>query len=148
MARRSGGGLSDTSAEADMTPMIDMTFQLIAFFMILINFADNNSDDRIQLPGSQLAKPPEGAIDNPLTLQVTRQGTVLYSSDEVPIAGMGKYLDIEIQLLRRASKAPSQANVIVRADSRTPTGKVQEVIKICQEKGFERFMLRAKQEIP
>ena len=27
-------------SEGDMTPMIDMTFQLIAFFMVLLNFAD------------------------------------------------------------------------------------------------------------
>jgi len=27
--------------EPDMTPMIDMTFQLIAFFMVLINFSQS-----------------------------------------------------------------------------------------------------------
>ena len=30
--------------ELDYTPMIDMTFQLIAFFMILINFSDAETD--------------------------------------------------------------------------------------------------------
>ena len=142
--------MDDVSAEADMTPMIDMTFQLIAFFMILINFADSNSDDRIQLPSSVLAKPPEGTIDTPLTLQVTKDGTVLYSVDEVPIANMGRYLDIEVQLLARHKppRQPAEANVIIRADGTAKTGDVQKVIKLCQEKKFERFMLRAKQEVP
>ena len=38
--------------ELDYTPMIDMTFQLIAFFMILINFSDAEQDQRVQLPSS------------------------------------------------------------------------------------------------
>lgn len=148
MARRKAGGMDDVSAEADMTPMIDMTFQLIAFFMILINFADSDSDDRIQLPSSVLAKPPEGTVDTPITLQVTKNKTVLYAAEELPVAGMARILDIETQLIRRAKKSPSQANIIIRADGETPTGTVQEVIKICQQKEFERFLLRAKQDTP
>ncbi|MEM1303854.1 MAG: biopolymer transporter ExbD, partial [Planctomycetota bacterium] len=35
------------AAEGDMTPMIDMTFQLIAFFMVLINFSEVEQDQRI-----------------------------------------------------------------------------------------------------
>jgi len=50
----------EQTAEADMTPMIDMTFQLIAFFMVLINFAEDNMDDRVKLPSSELAKVPKG----------------------------------------------------------------------------------------
>ena len=45
----------DISAEGDMTPMIDMTFQLIAFFMVLINFAEDNNNQTIKLPASEIA---------------------------------------------------------------------------------------------
>ena len=31
-------------AEGDLTPMIDMAFQLIAFFMVLINFTQSGSE--------------------------------------------------------------------------------------------------------
>ena len=33
----------------------------------------------------------------------------------------------------------------LRADRSVPAGKVQEVLQICQEMGFERFVLRARQ---
>ena len=36
-------------AEGDLTPMIDMAFQLIAFFMVLINFAQTESNDRVKI---------------------------------------------------------------------------------------------------
>ena len=38
--------LQQTVMEFDMTPMIDMTFQLIAFFMVLINFDASDQDER------------------------------------------------------------------------------------------------------
>jgi biopolymer transport protein ExbD len=46
--------------QGDMTPMIDMVFQLIAFFMVLINFSEVDYNERIALPQSELAQPPEG----------------------------------------------------------------------------------------
>jgi biopolymer transport protein ExbD len=36
--------------------------------------------------------------------------------------------------------------VIIRADSGAKTGRVQELIEICQNVGFEKFALRAMAE--
>ena len=36
--------------------------------------------------------------------------------------------------------------MILRADAEIPTGQIQELIKTCQESGFEKFALKAKQE--
>ena len=47
-----------TVAQADLTPMIDMTFQLIAFFMVLINFTEADQNQEITLPTSEIVKPP------------------------------------------------------------------------------------------
>ena len=55
MARKQSDGPSKT--DIDMTPMIDMTFQLITFFVFTLNFSTAVQDDRVQLPMSQLAKP-------------------------------------------------------------------------------------------
>ena len=43
--------------EADLTPMIDVTFQLIAFFMLIINFSEVDRSEEIMLPAHQLARP-------------------------------------------------------------------------------------------
>lgn len=137
---------SDISAESDMTPMIDMTFQLIAFFMILINFAEDNQNQRIKLPSSELAKPPEGPTESPITLQLTKNGVVLYDAEEVTLANMKDKLRLEKQILKSAGKSVAAANVIIRADGDTPTGLVQDLIRMCQDQQFEKFSLRAKQE--
>jgi biopolymer transport protein ExbD len=64
-----------------MTPMIDMTFQLITFFMFVMNFSEAEQDDRIQLPLSQLAKPVDGPVEKPITLQLTSKGSVIYAGE-------------------------------------------------------------------
>jgi biopolymer transport protein ExbD len=133
-------------AEPDMTPMIDVTFQLIAFFMFVLNFSDAETDERIRLPRSQLAKPPEQAAEQPLTLQLTKSGTVLITGDEIPVSRIKSYLNREIALLERQRRDKADTTVIIRADAVAQTGKVQELIKNCQEVGFEKFSLKAKQE--
>jgi biopolymer transport protein ExbD len=142
MARKSGDGPSNT--DIDMTPMIDMTFQLITFFMFVMNFSEAEQDDRIQLPLSQLAKPVEGAMESPITLQLTNRGSVIYAGEMVAVSDIGTYLEREKTVMLDAGKEPSAATVIVRADGRSKTGEVQEIIRKCQEKGFERFALRAQ----
>ena len=71
------------TAEMDMTPMIDVTFQLIAFFMFVLNFSEVDQDQRINLPLSELARPPEVAYDQPLTIQLTAEDTILFAGDEL-----------------------------------------------------------------
>jgi len=132
------------STDVDMTPMIDMTFQLITFFMFVMNFSEAEQDDRIQLPLSQLAKPVDGPVEKPITLQLTNQGKVIYAGELIGLGDVGGYLDREKSVLIDAGREPTGATVIVRADGSSKTGDVQEIIKICQEKGFEKFALRAK----
>jgi biopolymer transport protein ExbD len=142
MARKKGGDPSTT--DIDMTPMIDMTFQLITFFMFVMNFSEAEQDDRIQLPLSQLAKPVERALESPITLQLTDKGSVIYAGELVSVGDIGTFLEREKTVMLDAGKEPSAATVIVRADGRSKTGEVQEIVRKCQEKGFERFALRAQ----
>ena len=133
-----------SSTDIDMTPMIDMTFQLITFFMFVMNFSEAEQDDRIQLPLSQLAKPVEGAMESPITLQLTNRSSVIYAGEMVAVSDIGTYLEREKTVMLDAGKEPSAATVIVRADGRAKTGEGQDLIKLCQEKGFEKFVLRAE----
>ncbi|MEI6504639.1 MAG: biopolymer transporter ExbD [Planctomycetota bacterium] len=142
MARKQRDGPART--DIDMTPMIDMTFQLITFFVFTLNFSTAVQDDRVQLPTSQLAKPAEGPSVEPITLQLMNDGRVIYSGEPIALQDVGGYLENEKRVMISASKEPSSATIIVRADGRSKTGDVQEMIKVCQEKGFERFVLRAE----
>jgi biopolymer transport protein ExbD len=133
-------------AEPDWTPMIDMTFQLIAFFMVLLNFSEAEQDERIRLPESELARPSDQPLDEPRTIQLTRDGLVIFQGDEVPLESLRLLLVRERQVLERLDdKGPEDVTVIIRADSEAPTGQVQQIIEACQDQGFEQFALRLRQ---
>jgi biopolymer transport protein ExbD len=133
--------------EGDLTPMIDMTFQLIAFFMVLINFSQSEQNEKIQLPNSTLAKPPDQPMEYPITLHLTKPGTVIIGGQEVFLEGLRPYLVKEANVLELQNRPLSDATIIIRAHKDAQAGKVQDLIKVCQEARFEQFALRAKEDV-
>jgi biopolymer transport protein ExbD len=140
---RSGGG----SVEIDMTPMIDICFQLLTFFCFILNFSGAEQDERVQLPLSTLAKPPEAPAETPITLQVTAEGRVIVVGQTLasPIDTL-PLLNLERSLLEQKGQSAADATVIIRGHRNAKTGVIQELIKVCQSAGFEKFTLRAREE--
>jgi len=134
--------------DLDYTPMIDMTFQLIAFFMILINFSDAETDDRVQLPSSAIAKPPSAPSETPITIQMVRDSKIIMNGQLLSnVDALRPFLKNEQYVLQTKNQDAKNATIIIRAHKEAKTGLVQRIIKVCQEIGFEKFTLRAKSEI-
>jgi biopolymer transport protein ExbD len=137
---------SMAQAEMDMTPMIDVTFQLIAFFMFVLNFSEVDQDQRINLPLSELARPPEAPYDEPLTIQLTANESIIFAGDELTRDGLKSALLREAQIIKaHPEKKVTDVTVIIRADRLAETGKVQELIHLAQEAEFDTFALRGQQ---
>ena len=135
--------------EGDMTPMIDMTFQLIAFFMLLINFSEVDRAEEIALPSSALAIPPEVRPDYQIILNLNPAGDVIFEGQTpIPIDAMGPIFTGEINSAAREKVTdPGDIAVIIRAHQDTPTGLVQDLIAKCQESELQSFNLRVKEEV-
>ncbi len=129
-----------------MTPMIDMTFQLIAFFMVLINFAQTEANDHVVLPNSQLVKPPEAPIEHAIILQVGADGRIYIGGDDYTTETLRIGLDQELAVVRAEGGSPMDANVIIRGHRDVATGEIQEVIRVCQDRKLENFALRVKED--
>lgn len=142
--------------EMDMTPMIDVVFQLITFFMLITNFEQTQADERVKLPRNELAKPPEVRRENELTLNFgyIRSSTgeiqagpfLLYVGEQIPVPEFGDELRRESRNYTELGRDPKEVTVIIRADADVPTGLVQQLIKLSQEAGFEKFALKATQK--
>jgi biopolymer transport protein ExbD len=133
-------------AEGDLTPMIDMVFQLIAFFMVLINFAQTESNDRVKLPSSQLVKPPEVPLEFPIILHVAQDGEIILGGDDYTAETLRVGLQKELAVIKAEGKTVEDANVVIRAHKDTSAGDVQEVIRVAQEQKLEKFALRVKED--
>jgi biopolymer transport protein ExbD len=135
-------------AEMDMTPMIDCAFQLISFFMFAISFSQNEQDERVMLPDSTLARPANQPLKHPVTIHLTRAGAVIYGGQE--LADMNRlrpYLVNERMVIEGRKREMSDATVVIRADRFAKAGVVQKLIQMCQEEKFEKFALRAQEDV-
>ncbi len=126
--------------------MIDMVFQLIAFFMVLINFAQTESNDRVKLPSSQLVKPPEVPLEFPIILHVAQDGEIILGGDDYTAETLRVGLQKELAVIKAEGKSVKDANVVIRAHKDTAAGDVQEVIRVAQEQKLENFALRVKED--
>jgi biopolymer transport protein ExbD len=132
--------------EADLTPMIDMTFNLIAFFMVLINFSASENNERVILPVSELAKPAETPFEHEIIVHITSADTVEISGNIVNMDALRSHLSAELSSLQLLGKKAADAHIILRGHETVPGGKVQEIVKRFQDIGFEQFALRAKED--
>lgn len=133
--------------EADLTPMIDMVFQLIAFFMVLISFAQTEAHDRVQLPSSVLVKPPEAPLDFPIVVHVGEDGAIYVGGDTYTHETLSNRLRSELAVLKAQGELEvSDATVVIRAHRNVAAGEVQEVIRVAQDQQLINFALRVKED--
>jgi len=134
--------------KSDLTPMIDMTFQLIAFFMILLNFTEVDRHEDIELPLSELAKPPREAAEHEMVLNLLPTGEVLFSQTKFAQGNLLKpYFERKIRDAERDRLSAADVRVVIRAHEDTPTGRVQELMAECEKSRLSNFALRVRERV-
>lgn len=141
----------DVKAEPNLTPILDMVFQLITFFMLVINFKSAELDLSLKLPVVGSARPvdTEGRVGL-LVLNIDEAGTLrVYGR---PIQDVDAYIRSEaVASMLSSHLTPDEINkgrelptmVVIRADRATPFRMINRVIKACQDHGFRSFALKA-----
>lgn len=150
----------ESGSEIDMTPMIDMTFQLIAFFMFVCNFNRDLLDQRVVLPVADHVAPTTDSPQSPIYLNLNENGSVylpggLVANPKTDPGPIRTQLAREAQMAKISMKAAGVdqsaqykdgsvwTTVVIRAHRHSPYGAVQDVIRLAQDAGFTKFWLRA-----
>ncbi len=136
-------------AEPNLTPILDMVFQLVTFFMLVINFKTASVDLNLELPVIGSAMPSESADPDVTVLNIDKHGRLLVYGEEKNIDAY--IAQVAQTALRAARLADPEAEpggelpgtVVVRADKDTPFHLFNHVIKTCQSFGFRKFQYRA-----
>jgi biopolymer transport protein ExbD len=147
--------VSELRAEPNLTPLLDIVFQLITFFMLVINFSQDNFDARIKLPVAGSARPQDDAAklnDERLVLNIDSKGNLIWNGEVLTADQATNKIKFEAQLARQAIKTlrgkvvqgeALPARVVIRADRDTPFAPIFGMIKTCQNNGYEKFDLKA-----
>lgn len=138
--------------EMDMTPMIDVVFLLIIFFMLITDMTQQDLEV-LTLPKARTAQPdePDPKDFRPVVNirqggdMIVKQETVFMSpADGQPedLRGIRQTLANFAQLMEKEydeelkTILPDEA-LLVRADRFTPFHYVQQVMTLCGEKGIQ-----------
>jgi biopolymer transport protein ExbD len=135
---------------------LDVVFQLITFFMLVINFSNENYDARVRLPVAGSARTAEegekAATEDRLVLNVDRQGHLLMSGQLLPASKAIQEIKHQADLVKLNLKASGlkpdasgglPTTIIVRSDRDTPFSSLYTLISACQSNGFRKFALKA-----
>jgi biopolymer transport protein ExbD len=147
----SGRLSQEVKAEPNLTPILDMVFQLITFFMLVINFKSAEMDLSLRLPVVGSARPVETHGQRGLlVLNIDQMGNLKnYGGIVQNVEG---YLAREAYASRLAAhiepddKEAAQdlpTTIVIRADKAATFHMVYRVIKACQDSGFRKFALKA-----
>jgi len=135
----------------DMTPMVDIAFLLLIFYMATTTFKPPEAR-AVELPAShsQIELPDKDVIN----LTITKQDSIYVDYVElveVEIEGQmvetkGRIVikcepwEVSPEILRARAKN-IKALVVVKADKRAKFGIVQDIYKQMQENNLERFLI-------
>lgn len=121
MARRRRDVLGKAQAGPDMSPMIDLVFLLLIFFMVASTAITYKKDRRVQIPVAAAAKVPE-LIEGRVVINIYPDGSV-YDENSVPTS-----LDQVEQTMREARERNPRTRLHIRADREVAHEKVKDVI--------------------
>ena len=125
----------------DMTPMIDVVFQLIIFFVVTLKMSDDKDttikleDGKAGIPLTQEELPP-----SQLTIDIARNGRVSLSN----ISLCDQMLAQKIQ--ERKARYGTEFPCMIRADWRTKHRDVARVMGICSANGVWKLSFVAIKE--
>ena len=116
-----------TLVRVNMTPMIDVTFLLIIFFLLSSHLAQQETQLELDLPSAASGRQ---AVDDErprLSVNVSSDGSVMLGSTETEPQEMGRRLAIERERLG------NDLEVRIRADRSVPYSAVEPILLACAE---------------
>jgi biopolymer transport protein ExbD len=144
--------LHNVKYQPDLTPLLDVVFQLMTFFIMVSNFNQEVYDQRVRLPVAGSARPIQNPAEDKLVLNIDPEGRLLFnnralSADEA-IRQIRNQADLarlnaDAAGIRLSAGEPLPTMIILRADREAPFTEVFRLIRACQDVNFSRFDLRA-----
>lgn len=125
-------------SNVDMTPMIDIVFQLILFFLVSTTFAT--------LPGIKLNLPQSHTSESTslmgITITADESGALFFNDKEVSMATLGE----ELLSFDTGTTKKDEFPVSLEADSEVTNGTIVKIFDVIRESGYCVINLRTTAE--
>jgi len=121
--------------DVNLTPLIDVVFLLLIFFMVSTTFIYSNSID-VNLPA---AKGDETSISENVRVVLTQAGTI-------NINGVAVEEEAVSGTLEGMTKDSPNSTVIIEADRNVSHGRVVFIMDASRKAGFAKFAIAVEEE--
>ena len=113
-----------------MTPLIDIVFLLLIFFLVATRFAEEDREIDMPLPTASESKP---LIVQPqeIFINITKDGEIFVGGDQFSL------VTLEDRLTQAAIQNPVNQSAIIRADKRVPLDKAVAAMNVCNKVGVK-----------
>ncbi len=113
--------------DLNLTPMIDIVFLLIIFFMVGTRFTEMEREFDIQLPAVSDA-PPLTSLPDEIVVNIQKSGKLQVNGKQRSLT------ELETDLIA-ARKRYADQTVVVRGDGEGPYQNVADVLSVCWRAG-------------
>jgi biopolymer transport protein ExbD len=134
------------ASKMDMTPMIDVVFQLIIFFMLVTDLTQQDLAD-LTLPMAEMAQKDE-TEEGRMVINIKKDGTieikrVPYETLDDPntVVAMRTFLANEVAKGEKEPDGTSERALLIRADEFTEFKHVQKLMRLCGENGIRIYKI-------
>jgi len=128
------------AAGVNMTPMIDIVFQMIIFFVLTVEMERDLLDPNMDLSQSPHGPAVEKKDPRTVTIDVSARGNM--SLGRVPVSAEQLYA-----IMRNTVRTYGQSTpVVIRGDSRTKHEDIKRVMDICTSAGLWKVQFAAIKE--
>lgn len=120
---------SEHGPSIEMTPIIDMVFLLLIFFLVATTFQQQEREMRIALPQAEASGPISLALRE-IVVNVANDGTLVVG---------GQTMDLETLrgIVAQATESNPDQKVTVRGDRDASYGTVARVLDVCKASGVQ-----------
>lgn len=125
-------------AVCDMTPMIDVVFQLIIFFIVTIKMDEQQNEDII-LEDSVNGPIIESLDPETVIIEIDQRGWITMRNCPLTVSALKN-------MLKHKTIKYGQYPVLIRADYRTRHKDIKKVMDVCTMVGLWRINFAAVQE--
>lgn len=124
-------------AGIEITPLIDVVFLLLLFFMVSTNVVQNRSVS-VELPEAQSGTT---VVADALEIAIAADGAVFVNGESVQ-AGLGGLAQVLLgRVEARSDRQRQQIPVLIKADAIVPHQSVVTVLDVCAGLGLRRVSL-------
>jgi biopolymer transport protein ExbD len=130
-------------ASIDLTPMIDVVFQLIIFFVVTVNLDQQSVMEQIRLPDAPHSREPKGGKDpRQVTIQVDKRGRYFIGVAPYSL----KQLKIVLNNAVHAAGGTQNVPILIRGDAATAHRYIRRAMDVCAEIGLYKIRFAAMKQ--